>query len=138
MLNTKNFAENNKPTLLLLENDGLVRKMIERNLGNDYNIYALMGGPHVVSLYRPNKFDLIMTNHKMFGEDFTGLELSKQIKAINPLQTIVVHSGLVGKELEDKYRSVGVEHFIPKPSSGDLLKTLLESALKSRAVSEIP
>ena len=58
-------------------------------------------------------FDLLITDHHMPVAN--GLELVRQIRALDFAGKIVVFSSEISEEVHDKYRHYGVDAILPKP-----------------------
>jgi len=87
-------------------------------------------GADAVQEVRNGKFDVALTDLTMPGSD--GIEVLKQLKAIDPELTIIVASGFAPPEAVERAREEGAFDFINKPFQiGDLCK-LIDRAVAAR------
>jgi YesN/AraC family two-component response regulator len=83
-----------------------------------------------VALFRanPKRFDVVLTDLNMPG--MTGLDVAREIHAIDPQKPILVMSGFQGSYTAENLRSVGVSDLVSKPLSTEQLLDCLKRALR--------
>jgi PAS domain S-box-containing protein len=84
-----------------------------------------------VALFRanPRRFDVVLTDLNMPG--MTGLDVAREVHAIDPNKPILVMSGFQGSYTAENLKSVGVCDLLSKPLSTEQLLEALKAALRS-------
>lgn len=96
------------------------------------NVFIERNGEDGLAFYRQNKnsIDLVITDINM--PKMNGIEMSKQIKADNPLLPIIVTSAHDDKEFLLKAIKIGINAFVPKPMKVEELIQNIERILELR------
>ncbi len=76
----------------------------------------------------PKAFEAVITDFQMPGK--TGVDLARQLRAMNPTLPIFVTSGYAGKTTQAMMREAGVTEFIPKPVNIEDVARLLAGIAK--------
>jgi PAS domain S-box-containing protein len=117
--------------VLLAEDNKLNQDMmftILTNLG--YEVDTVANGFEAVEATIKNRYDLILMDIMMPGMD--GIGATKQIRGSdNPMHDvpIVACSAHVADEARERYLSMGMNAFVPKPIDQGELKTVIDSVL---------
>lgn len=106
--------------ILLAEDDAMLRTMTQRILEKrGARVTAVEDGQSALSVYDPNKFDLVLTDLMMPNLD--GLGLVKGVRGQGGTTLIVaVTAAVIGNETE-QLLSAGANHVMPKPIKPDEL-----------------
>ena len=103
-----------KCTLLYVEDDLQLRNDTLRLLQMFFdNIAVATNGKEALDQFKPNQFDIIISD--LYMPIIGGVELSRQIKAIDTTQLIIILSAHDEYEFTEKLKAVGVSDFIFKP-----------------------
>ena len=108
-------GESSPRHILYLDDDDtlvfLVRRLLERR---GYRVTAMLNQQDVISAVRdnPTGFDLLLTDFNMPG--MSGLEVAKEVLAINPALPVAVASGYITDELQADALAAGVREVVFK------------------------
>ncbi|MFP3947731.1 MAG: response regulator [Longimicrobiales bacterium] len=117
-------------TILLVEDEETVRKVIERLLRKlGYEVESASDAEEAIEIFtkRNEEFDLVLTDVVMPG--LTGVEMSEVLKKQRPDMKFLFTSGYTSKELGGNPEAPP-EPFLPKPFSMDELSRSVREALK--------
>ena len=89
----------------------LVRRLLQRR---GYEVSAFCDQKEAIDAVRanPQGFDLLLTDYNMPG--MSGIDVAREVLAINPRLTVAVASGYINEELEQKAAAVGVREVVFK------------------------
>jgi DNA-binding NtrC family response regulator len=127
----------NKPDLLIVDDDPLISDTLNFVLGSDFNVYVADSRPQVKSLLRQLDrspqlalidLGLPPTPHR----PDEGFRLVSELIAHSPGMKIVVLSGQSDETNARHARTLGAVDFVAKPCDPDTLKRLLKRALEVR------
>lgn len=106
------FAE--KVSILYAEDDEKLREDTSRLLSTFFkNITIAVNGKEALEKYKPDLFDIVISDFIM--PEIDGMELTKQIKAINKEQIVIILSAHDEHHYVEKLTEAGVDDFIFKP-----------------------
>jgi CheY-like chemotaxis protein len=97
-----------------------------------YVVSGFTDAEEALAVFRsdPYQFDLVVTDYNMPGT--SGLVVAAKLMAIRPEVSVVLTSGYVNEELEEKARLAGIRHVVYKPSTVkefcDAVQQVLEEA----------
>lgn len=111
-----------KPTILVVDDQPINIQVIFQVLGNDYNILMATSGKQAIKVCQDNLPDLILLDVMMPEQD--GLETCRQLKADKVLTDIPVIfvTGLQHQTDEDACWDAGGVDFIQKPFNANTLR----------------
>jgi CheY-like chemotaxis protein len=116
-------------TLLLVEDNAMVRRSIEHTLHNmGYQALAVESGERCIEVVRDLsvRVDLLITDIVM--PEMSGKELVLRVHALRPGLPVLFMSGYDRSTLASRNQSMAIEHFLQKPfDSGDLLLAVREA-----------
>jgi CheY-like chemotaxis protein len=122
--------------ILLVDDDALVLRLIEHMLQDvapDYELITVSDGTAALAVLAQQSITLVITDQHMPGMD--GLTLARVIKAATPHCPVILLTGSVTPELQQRGKAAGVDYFLPKPFRLQQLASLLKVALaQSRTV----
>lgn len=123
------FADMSKPTILIAEDDDILRKSLAFFLGNHgYGIIEIDNGSDAAEAIRSTRFDLIITDLNM--PYIGGMELIHIVRNELKLETPVIvltASGVEKTEL-DAF-AIGASEFMGKPFSPSVLEVRVRKLL---------
>jgi DNA-binding NtrC family response regulator len=128
-------AEENRPDLLIVDDDPLISDTLNFVLGSDFNVYVADSRAQVKSLLRqldrPPQLALIdlglpPTPHR----PDEGFRLVTELIAHSPRMKVVVLSGQSDEVNARHARTLGAVEFVHKPCDPDELRQLLKRALQ--------
>ncbi len=116
--------------ILLVDDDPMIGKSFDRVLSTSkgYKVITTHNAAEALEKMREEEFDLIYTDIKMPG--MSGIELAEQIKAKQPWTPIVIITGFGTQENEQRAKACGVDAFLNKPLSLDMIETSASTTYK--------
>lgn len=102
--------------VLLVDDEGQICRMVQQmleQLGYQVTIYTDSVEALTAFKARPQGFDVLITDMTMPG--FTGLELTRQAKAVRPEIPVVLMTGYSDLITEKKAQALGIHEFVMKP-----------------------
>lgn len=89
----------------------LVRRLLERR---GFEVTAFCDQQEAIEAVRtnPDKFDLLLTDYNMPG--MSGIDVAREVLAINPALPVAVASGYINDELEQAAMAAGVHEVVFK------------------------
>ena len=103
-----------KLTCLYVEDDGIIRESFLPILNKIFNeIFIAENGKEGIELYKKHSPDIVLSDIKMPFLD--GLEMTKEIKSLNPDAYIILLTAFTDIEFLKKAIDLGVEGYITKP-----------------------
>jgi PAS domain S-box-containing protein len=118
-------------SILFVDDEVILCRSVSRLLERvGFSVVAQSDPAAAVALFRsdPQRFDVVLTDLNMPG--MTGLDVAREIHAIDPQKPILVMSGFQGSYTAESLRSVGVSDLVPKPLSTEQLLDCLKRALR--------
>ena len=95
-----------------------------------YKIQESPNGPDAIEKMKETVFDLVITDLKMKPMD--GLEVLKEVKAINPVTEVVVLTGYGTVESGVEAMKLGAYDYLQKPPDLDELRIIVNNALEKK------
>lgn len=128
----KVIGDDNKPTLLIADDNKEIRDYMKALLSDDYVIIEAADGNEALKMARTFHPDLVISDVMMPGID--GLELCAELKhnsATSQIPVIIVSAKALDEQKIEGYEN-GADSYITKPFSSKLLRTRIENLLSSR------
>lgn len=120
------------PTVLVIDDNGDVRKLISRLLKDSYNILEASNGKEGLSVAMKHIPDIILCDMMMPVMD--GLEFCRNAKnelSVSHIPIVIVTANTAEEQQVKGYES-GADAYISKPFSKNLLKSVIFSLLDNR------
>ena len=120
-------------TLLLIDDDESLRRVVEFNLREDgYRVLTAGSGSDGLRLFQAETVDVVLSDIRMPQMD--GLDLLGRLKAIQPDASVILLTahGTVGSAVEAM--KLGAFDYLTKPFSRDQLRAAVQKALEVRAL----
>jgi len=126
-----------KLSALVVEDEKVANELLSSTFKNFFSeVQSSFNGEDALSVYRKNAPDVVFVDIIMDGMD--GIELSRQIREINPNQIIIVISASNDIEKISQSIEIGVNSFIQKPIDTkkiiEVLNTLVTMIAKKKKV----
>jgi DNA-binding NtrC family response regulator len=119
-----------KKKVLIIDDDKLILKSIEKQLKNENFILEMEENP-IVGLEKINNksYDLVLCDIKM--KSLTGLEVLKEIKKNHPNIPVIILTGYVDDKMIEEANNLGCKDFLFKPLRKKFLIEIINKALES-------
>jgi len=127
---TKEPIHGGTESLLLVDDEELLVQAMEKYLGAlGYDVVSSTNSPEALYMVQENpcRFDLMVTDMTM--PHMTGLKLSREVLAINPLLPIILCTGYNESITEDEVKRSGIKEFVLKPVSLQKMAYLIRQVL---------
>jgi len=124
---------NAKRHVLVIDDDAVVGRSFDRVLSDKgYEVDTALNGEEGLKDIETREYDVVFTDIKMPGID--GLEVAEAIKARCPWTPVVVITGYGTKESEARASVLGVNGFVRKPLTPEMIENITLKALEKPAV----
>ncbi len=123
-------ANHPEATLLLVEDNAMVRRSIENTLrGMGYGVLAVESGQGCIEIVqdRSRSVDLVITDVVM--PKMSGKELIERVRAMRPGLAVLFMSGYDRSTLASRKQPVAAEHFLQKPFDSEDLARAVRKAI---------
>jgi len=126
----RSLAQSTDAVVLCVDDDELVLEVTQAILKrNGYSVLAATNGRQALEVFKENAVDLVLLDYDMPG--MKGHEAAQEMKALNPLVPLILHSGAA--EIPEVAIKV-TDGFIAKGcDTAVLLSAVEELILKTRA-----
>jgi len=123
---------NAKRHVLVIDDDAVVGRSFDRVLSSKgYDVDTALNGEEGLKDIESQDYDVIFTDIKMPGMD--GLEVAERIKARCPWTPVVVITGYGTEENEARAHVLGVNGFVRKPLTPEMIESVTLKALEKPA-----
>ena len=120
--------ETKKLTAMVVEDEKVTNELLSSTFKNFFSeVSSCFNGVEALAAYEKNSPDVVFVDIVMSGMD--GIELSRQIRKLNPTQIIIVISASNDIEKISESIEVGVNSFIQKPIDTKKIIELLTSVV---------
>ncbi len=117
-----------KLTAMVVEDEKVTNELLSSTFKNFFaDVASCFNGEEALAAYEKNAPDVVFVDIVMSGMD--GIELSRQIRKLNPTQIIIVISASNDIEKISESIEVGVNSFIQKPIDTKKIIELLTSVI---------
>jgi signal transduction histidine kinase/DNA-binding response OmpR family regulator len=121
--------------VLLVEDDELNRKLVRNALSlNGLHVVDVSGGAEGLSIFKREKFDLVITDLSMPG--MSGWEVARGVKEINPAVPVILLSGWAVQHEKEKLAESGIDYVLSKPCGIHDLREKVDQVLRERSKGE--
>jgi two-component system, OmpR family, KDP operon response regulator KdpE len=127
-----NSQTSHQPTLLLVEDDELVRDAMTRLFVREgYLVLTASTGHDAIGLLRTpsSTIDVVLLDVGL--PDVSGADLCARLRQFFPTLPVVVCTGAASQEEADELRQLNITHFFCKPISMSELVGAVRAALKN-------
>lgn len=126
------FEDNNKPILLVVEDNDDVRILLKQTFDVDYNILTAKNGQIGVDLALEHVPDIIISDIMMPIKDGIALTNTLKNSELTSHIPIILLTAKAGDENEIKGIEIGADDYITKPFNSKLLKTKVSNLIGIR------
>jgi len=127
--------KNKTPVILIIDDEAGLRDMLAFGLPDrGYHVVTAEHGEAGVEAAKHNLLDLVITDIMMPG--ISGIDVLKQIKAIQPQAEVIMATGYATLETAVESMKLGAYDYIAKPYSLDQLCLVIDKALEHRRLTE--
>ena len=114
-----------KLRIIYAEDSPAEREILSRLLSNrGHDISCFEDGKPALRAFVEASYDVLITDNDM--PHMTGLELVRELRKIGSRIKIIVSSGYLESNVEERYRDLGVHLFLPKPSPDEKIFKFVE------------
>ena len=114
--------------VLVVDDDPVVGRSFDRVLaGKGYAVISAGNGEEALDKLAREDYDVVFTDIKMPG--MSGIEVAARIKATRPWLPVVIVTGYGSDENESRAKKAGVNAFLRKPLSPDMIEQSAQAAL---------
>ncbi|MEO5954517.1 MAG: response regulator [Nitrospiraceae bacterium] len=104
---------NKKMKILVVDDEESIRTLLQTVLaGQERTILLAAGGWKAIGVFRRERPDITILDLQM--PDVNGLDVLKEIRAMDPSAKVIVYSGTGGGALEQQARALGASDFVTK------------------------
>ena len=130
-MNPDQATDNSQISILLIDDEPQILKTVKRYIEADgYRILTAKDGNTGLDIFREKRPQLIITDVKMPG--LSGLDVLKQIKAIDKNAEVIVVTGHGDMEISVEALRLDASDFIAKPVDMELLQLSIARAVEKR------
>jgi DNA-binding NtrC family response regulator len=122
-------------SILIVDDDEPTRNGLSALLGADYQCFTAETAEEAMRLVAARAFDLLITDIHLPGA--SGLELCRLVRMACPGTPVVVVTGMEDIRYRIEAQKLGSLYCIEKPIDPDSFISLVQSALRSRALGRI-
>jgi len=123
---------NTNPQVLVIGDDAVVGRTFDRVLsGKGYEVSTALNGEDALQSIEDTEFDVVFTDIRMPGMD--GLEVARRIKDKCPWTPVVVVTGYGTPEYEARASVLGVNGFVRKPLTPEIIESITLKTLRDAA-----
>ena len=116
--------------ILLVDDETALTTVLRRSLSRfHYEITTSNHPEEALQIFKESsaKFDLVVTDLTMPG--MSGLELARQLRALNPGMPIILMSGYSGSVTDEMLRDAGIQELLEKPITPLALAEVVQRVL---------
>lgn len=118
-----------KERILIVEDDPVILSLCHRILEADgYQVVDARRGDEALAKLNTEAFDVLLTDIRLPG--LTGLQIAQRLEPHKRELTIVTMTGFSNMEMAIEALSLGVDEFIVKPFTPDMLRQIITRALE--------
>jgi len=105
-----------KMKILVVDDEESIRTLLQKVLAREERtILMAEEGALAIKMFRRERPDITILDLRM--PDVSGIDILKEIRAIDPVATVIVYSGALGETMERQLRALGVNDFVAKGES---------------------
>lgn len=124
------LQEQEQPTLLIVDDEEIIRDLCCSALKNDYRLLQAEDGQKALEVLDGQAVDLVLADVMM--PIMNGLDMLQRIKQRDPDQLVIIMTGYADKEIILRALKADADDFIQKPINILQLKTTIAKALEKK------
>jgi CheY-like chemotaxis protein len=118
-----------KTSVLIVDNDRMVRENLAKALSDNYLAYKAFNGKDALKIIRSNNDIEIVLSDVMMPE-MGGIELTEVLRSENRSLVIIVMTALSSEDIKEQALKKGADFFLPKPIDLNKLEVAIQTFLK--------
>jgi hypothetical protein len=126
-------SEHNQKTLLLVDDEAIIRDLCARTL-REFRVLQAQDGEEALRIFQKGGVDLVLTDVMM--PRMGGIELLTRIKEMEPTAVVIIMTGFADKDVILNALKANADDFIAKPLNLLQLRTAVEKVLVKKALKE--
>lgn len=116
--------------ILVVDDEPPIRQLLDALLSlNGYDVILAESGTQGLESYRRERPEVVVLDLNMPGMD--GIAVLQQIRGLNPDQPVIIFTGSVSAEIEERLRALGANEMIEKEFQSSRLLDTLKRLLKA-------
>jgi CheY-like chemotaxis protein len=124
------MKSNEEITVLVVDDEGSLRKSIVRNLEiEDFNVLSAANGREAIEIVKAQKIDFVLSDVRM--PDMDGVELLDEIRKYSPTVPIVVLMTGFAEVSKEEVLEKGALDLIAKPFDIDAIVEVIKESVNS-------
>src|SRR3569832_2311769 len=122
----------NQQTVLVIEDDYDTAQLLKRFLARLHlNIVIANNARKGIEAFKEENPNLVLCDYRL-GEDMTGIDILKKIKAINPLVPFIMITGYSDIKTAVQVMRLGAQDYLTKPLYPDEISLTIKNALEDK------
>ena len=122
--------------ILVVDDDPVVSQSFKRVLATKgYAVISASSGAEALDKLSKEEYDAVFTDLKMPG--MGGLEVAEKVKASQPWMPVVIVTGYGSDAYEKQASDLGVDQFLRKPLSPDMIELATDKAMHQKRLAQI-
>ena len=122
----------NGELIMVVDDEAAIRQVTRQTLeAYGYRVVVATNGAEAVALYAQNVQGIALVLTDMMMPVMDGPATIQALRQINPLVKLIGASGISQNGKVAKASGSGLEHFLPKPYTADVMLRLIDTVLKS-------
>lgn len=118
-------------TILIIDDQKLIRDSLKLTLSDEgYDVLSAENGKQGIAVLKKRSVDLVLLDLKL--PDSNGIDVLKQIKALNPECTVIMMTGYGSIENAVAAMKLGAFDYINKPFKSRHISTIIKLALETQ------
>jgi PAS domain S-box-containing protein len=132
VVETGRYPRGNGELILVVDDEELVLDVAAKVLEHHgYKVMTAPEGATAVALYEEHMKEIAVVLTDMTMPVMDGAAAIRAMKAINPDVKVIAASGLGSKATRTKMTDVGIQHFLSKPYTSEVLLKTLQTVIRS-------
>lgn len=117
-----------KLKILLVDDEKAISSTLKKFLeSKGHKVITSLRAKEGLELFKKDKFDLVLSD--IIIPDMDGIELIKKIKEQNPKSKIIVITGHIQKEKQEKAKEAGADEVLIKPFRNEVLSLVISKVI---------
>lgn len=122
----------NGELIMVVDDEAAIREVTRRTLeAYGYRVVVAANGAEAVALYAQNVQGIALVLTDMMMPVMDGPATVRALRQINPLVKLIGASGISQNGQVARATGAGLDHFLPKPYTADVMLRMIDTVLKS-------
>lgn len=116
--------------ILVVDDEPPIRQLLDALLSlNGYDVILAESGRQCLEIYRRERPEVVVLDLNM--PEMDGIAVLQQIRRLNPDQPVIIFTGSVSAEIEQRVRALGASEIIEKEFQSSRFMDTLKRLLKA-------